>query len=83
MPACLHLHLHLIKGRAGEDATAASSKLNNILNAASGVVFKGFNAGFTHLLADALAEAAIHRIPQACLQVAAALVVQPQASGAA
>jgi hypothetical protein len=79
MPAGFHLYLHLIKGRAGEDAAAASSKLNNILSAASRVVFKGFNAGFPHLLADALAEAAIHGIPQAFLQVAAALVVQPQA----
>jgi hypothetical protein len=56
MPAGFHLYLHLIKGRAGEDAAAASSKLNNILSAASRVVFKGFNAGFPHLLADAKRE---------------------------
>ena len=78
-PVGFNQNLHLIKWCAGENAAADGSHLNHILNAARLVVFKGLNAGFAHLPANALAEVTVHSITQPSLQSLAAVFLQPQA----
>jgi hypothetical protein len=73
------LNLHLIKRCAGENAATDDSDLNDILNAARRVIFKGLNSSFTHLPANALAEEAVHRITQPGLNSSAVMVLQFQA----
>jgi hypothetical protein len=78
LSAGFHLNPHLVKRRAGEDATADGAKLNNVFFTAGRVILERFDACFTHLLPDFLAEVAVHRIAQPCLQAPVALLLQHQ-----